>query len=236
MQACRTPVLGGHVHVCADCGKTHFAYHSCNHKACPQCGRNATAQWVAREQAKLIGAPYFMVTLIQSPPPAPSPLRGSLSAVCLAAAAAARLTVPEELRGLFFGQDAKQAFDLLFAAASAALRNKLASPKWLGAQASGFTMVLHTWSQKMLFHPHLHSIDSVASSGSFTLPLRFRAAPSSQSVSRLPPPLGCSRRWTRCAGKLCRSEEHQLPAASSRVIKSVSRRLQRADGYPRLAV
>ena len=158
MQACRTPVLGGHVHVCADCGKTHFAYHSCNHKACPQCGRNATAQWVAREQAKLIGAPYFMVTLIQSPPPAPSPLRGSLSAVCLAAAAAARLTVPEELRGLFFGQDAKQAFDLLFAAASAALRNKLASPKWLGAQASGFTMVLHTWSQKMLFHPHLHAI------------------------------------------------------------------------------
>jgi hypothetical protein len=33
--------------------------------------------------------------------------------------------------------------------------------------------------------------DSVASSGSFTLPLRSRAAPSSQSVSRLPP-LGCA--------------------------------------------
>lgn len=33
-------------------------------------------------------------------------------------------------------------------------------------------------------------IDSVASSGSFTLSLRSRAAPSSQSVSRLPPPLG----------------------------------------------
>ncbi len=34
-------------------------------------------------------------------------------------------------------------------------------------------------------------IDSVASSGSLTLPLRSRAAPASQSVSRLPPPLGC---------------------------------------------
>ena len=32
-------------------------------------------------------------------------------------------------------------------------------------------------------------IDSVASSGSFTLSLRSRAAPSSQSVSRLPLPL-----------------------------------------------
>lgn len=38
--------------------------------------------------------------------------------------------------------------------------------------------------------PLLSNIDSVASSGSFTLPLRFRAAPSSQSVSRLPLPLG----------------------------------------------
>ena len=38
-------------------------------------------------------------------------------------------------------------------------------------------------------------VDSVASSGSFTLPLRSRAARSSQSVSRLPPPLGCLVRY-----------------------------------------
>ena len=37
----------------------------------------------------------------------------------------------------------------------------------------------------------LAAFDSVASSGSFTPALRFGAAPSSQSVSRLPPPLGC---------------------------------------------
>lgn len=37
----------------------------------------------------------------------------------------------------------------------------------------------------------LSAFDSVASSGSFTPPLRSRAARPSQSVSRLPPPLGC---------------------------------------------
>ena len=130
IQACRTPVLGGHVHACADCARRHFAWHSCNHKACPQCGKEATAQWVAREHGKLIGAPYFMVTF----------------------------TLPSELRGLFFGRDAKAAYDAFFAAASEALRDKLASPKWLGAVNNGFTAVLHTWNQQMGFHPHLHCI------------------------------------------------------------------------------
>jgi len=28
----------------------------------------------------------------------------------------------------------------------------------LGATLSGFTLVLHTWNQRLLFHPHLHAI------------------------------------------------------------------------------
>lgn len=130
MQACRTPALGGRAYDCAKCSRQRFAYHSCNHKACPRCGREATRQWVAREQRKLIAAPYFMVTF----------------------------TLPSELRGLFFGKQAKSAYDLFFAAASRALSDKLAASKWLGAADNGFTVVLHTWNQKMLFHPHLHCI------------------------------------------------------------------------------
>lgn len=130
INACRTPALGGQVHACADCTQSRFAWHSCNHKACPQCGAAATQQWVAREQAKLIGAPYFMVTF----------------------------TLPNELRELFFGNQAKEAFDLFFSSASSALSDKLAEPKWLGAIHSGFTMVLHTWNQQMQFYPHVHTI------------------------------------------------------------------------------
>jgi hypothetical protein len=67
-------------------------------------------------------------------------------------------TMPDELRPLFFGEHAKAAFDAFFAAVAAVLSDKLARKKHLGAVISGFSMVLHTWNQRMLFHPHIHVI------------------------------------------------------------------------------
>ena len=128
---CRTPALGGHLHACPQCeDQKRFAWHSCNHKACPQCGRAATALWVARQLEKLAGAPYFLVTF----------------------------TLPEELRELFFGPLAKEAFGIFFTAVSLALSQSLALPKSVGACVNGFTAVLHTWTQQLVFHPHLHCI------------------------------------------------------------------------------
>ena len=127
---CRTPALGGHHYACGPCGEDVFAFHSCNHKACPQCGREATGEWVERELAKRVNAPYFMVTF----------------------------TLPSELRGMFFGPLAKAAYDIFFGSAAHALQDCLANPKWLGAATSGFTALLHTWNQQLLFHPHLHVI------------------------------------------------------------------------------
>lgn len=127
---CRTPALGGRAFACKQCGHLHFAYHSCNHKACPQCGAQAAHCWVRRELAKLINAPYFLVTF----------------------------TLPSELRPCFFGPRAKQMYDLFFAAASAALSQKLAADKALRAALHGFVAVLHTWTQKLEFHPHIHCL------------------------------------------------------------------------------
>lgn len=127
---CRTPALGGRAFACPDCRQAHFAWHSCNHKACPQCGRAATAQWVRRELHKLVEAPYFLVTF----------------------------TLPAQLRSCFFGPFAKEAYDLFFAAVSGALSEKLANAKGLRAAVSGFTAVLHTWNQKLGFHPHIHCL------------------------------------------------------------------------------
>ena len=53
---CRTRTMGGNVHACPDCSKKVFAYHSCNHRSCPLCGRSATARWVGRELAKRMDA------------------------------------------------------------------------------------------------------------------------------------------------------------------------------------
>ena len=127
---CRTAALGGQLFDCQGCGRQHFAFHSCNHKACPQCGSAATVKWVQREQRKLVNAAYFLVTF----------------------------TLPAELRGCFFGPQAKEAFDLFFAAVSGALSEKLATDKGLRAARHGFTAVLHTWNQQLGFHPHLHCV------------------------------------------------------------------------------
>jgi len=60
--ACRTPALGGQLYRCGDCSKPHFAYHSCNHRCCPQCGSLEQQRWTAMQEAKLLPVAYFMVT------------------------------------------------------------------------------------------------------------------------------------------------------------------------------
>ncbi len=127
---CRTAVMGGHLDACEPGCTREYHFHSCNHRSCPQCGRQHTAEWVERELGRRVGAPYFMVTF----------------------------TLPQELRGLFFTAAAKQIYDVLFASAAAALSETLADPRWLGAVTSGHTAILQTWNQRLLFHPHLHCI------------------------------------------------------------------------------
>lgn len=127
---CRTAVMGGHLDACEQGCTREFHFHSCNHRSCPQCGREYTAEWVQRELGKRVGAPYFMVTF----------------------------TLPQELRGLFFTSAAKDIYDVLFSAAAESLSLTLANPRWLGAQTAGHTAILHTWNQRLLFHPHLHCI------------------------------------------------------------------------------
>lgn len=125
---CRTPALGGHVYRCADCTRTDFAYHSCNHRACPRCGGAATAAWTAKQTGRLLPVPYFLVTF----------------------------TVPEELRCAFKARP-KLMHDLLFTRAARALQTIADDPRHLGAEL-GMVGVLHTWGRQMQHHPHLHFI------------------------------------------------------------------------------
>ena len=124
--SCRTSRLGGQVYGCSDCRKEHFAYHSCNHRACPRCGARQQQLWSARQQARRLPVPYFMLTF----------------------------TVPKSLRWFFLRYD-RVAYNALFAAASGAIKELFADSKYFGGQ-SGFTAVLHTWTRQMEFHPHLH--------------------------------------------------------------------------------
>ena len=60
--ACRTPEMGGRVYLCGGCQKNHYAYHSCNHRSCPRCGALDQQVWTAKQEARLLPVPYFLIT------------------------------------------------------------------------------------------------------------------------------------------------------------------------------
>lgn len=59
LAACRTPALGGHRYLCAQCGQEHFAPHSCRNRHCPQCQGAQAMDWLDRQSAALLPIPYF---------------------------------------------------------------------------------------------------------------------------------------------------------------------------------
>lgn len=88
-------------------------------------------------------------------------------------------TVPDSLQPLFL-RDPRRCYDLLLAAVSATLLE--VCERRLGA-TPGFTAVLHTWTQTLLFHPHVHCIVTggglsrdgqrwIATSPNFLVPVR----------------------------------------------------------------
>ena len=127
--ACRTPELGGRLYRCGDCQRTHFAYHSCNHRSCPQCGALDQQIWSAKQEARLLPVPYFMVTF----------------------------TLPAELRSLCLGQP-RALYDLMLRESAATLRDIIATKAKVKDACIGSTAVLHSWGRQMQHHPHVHHI------------------------------------------------------------------------------
>jgi len=125
---CRTPALGGHVYRCTESTRTDFSYHSCHHRACPRCGGTNTTAWTARQTARLLPVPYFLVTF----------------------------TVPEVLRDAFKTRP-DLLHDLLFRESATALQSVAAVPRLLGGEL-GFVGGLHTWDRQLQYHPHVHYI------------------------------------------------------------------------------
>ncbi|MBI3146239.1 MAG: IS91 family transposase [Pseudogulbenkiania sp.] len=127
--ACRTPVLGGRVDVCAKCGDERPVFHSCRNRHCPACQSLTQARWIEGRMARLLPTDYFHVVF----------------------------TVPDDLLAPLAMRNRALFFDVLFAAGSKTLLALGNDGKRLGALV-GLTAVLHTWTRDLRFHPHLHCI------------------------------------------------------------------------------
>ena len=56
--ACRTAALGGQRLACDACGHSHWQYHSCRNRHCPQCGARAKDAWLQGRLAEVLSVPY----------------------------------------------------------------------------------------------------------------------------------------------------------------------------------
>ena len=128
IEQCRTPALGGQLYRCDQCGEERIVYHSCRNRHCPKCQSLDKERWLEQRRDELLPVPYFHLVF----------------------------TLPEQINSLALANP-RRSYDLLFRCASETLMEVATDPRHLGARI-GVLAVLHTWSQRLTFHPHLHCI------------------------------------------------------------------------------
>ena len=126
--ACRTPALGGKLQQCDQCGRQQRLFHSCRNRHCPQCQSDARDAWRQAQLAELLPVPYCHLVF----------------------------TLPHALNALA-QRHARWVYRTLMQCAAATLSEFAANPRWLGAMGA-FTLVLHTWTQDLRRHVHVHAL------------------------------------------------------------------------------
>lgn len=126
IKRCRTSALGGHLYRCDSCQTSHYQYHSCRNRHCPQCQHNVGQTWLEKQEARLLNSHYFMLTF----------------------------TIPEALRRLARSNQ-KVVYSAMFRAAAAATQQLARDERFVGGEI-GMVGVLHTWGRNLSYHPHIH--------------------------------------------------------------------------------
>lgn len=123
---CRTAAMGGHVVRCPHGHVEEIHYNSRKNRSCPQCSALPTERWLEKVTGQLLDCDHYHVIF----------------------------TIPHQLIGLWWLNQRLMA-DILFATATATVRELLNDPKYLGALV-GIIASLHTWGRNLSRHPHLH--------------------------------------------------------------------------------
>jgi hypothetical protein len=126
---CRTAIMGGHILECDECDFRKNAYNSCRDRHCPKCQTMVKEKWLNDRKAELLPCGYFHNVF----------------------------TLPHLLNPVILCNK-KICFDILFAATNETLKVFASDPQWRLLGLPGFIAVLHTWSQTLMDHFHLHCL------------------------------------------------------------------------------
>lgn len=128
LMKCRTVELGGHMQECPDRHFQRHWYNSCRHRACPQCNRLRLNQWLDRQTERLVQCGHYHMIF----------------------------TPPHELCDLWI-HNVREMTDILFTAVRDTLFEFFLDERHIGGKP-GIIMTLHTWSQTLILHPHIHCL------------------------------------------------------------------------------
>ena len=126
---CRTAALGGHLHRCDTCGAEVPLYNSCRDRHCPTCQTLRKQRWLEQRRAEVLPVPYFHVVF----------------------------TLPHALNSLIAANRTRLLGEL-FGSVNWVLQRFAADPQWKLRGQIGFIAVLHTWTQRLTAHYHLHCL------------------------------------------------------------------------------
>jgi hypothetical protein len=126
--ACRTPALGGQLMRCNECAAERWRWHSCGNRHCPRCGSALREAWRAARLNELLDVPYCHLVF----------------------------TLPHELNALA-AVHPRWVYDTLMRCTAATLSEFAANPRWMGG-IGAFSLVLHTWTQDLRRHIHVHAL------------------------------------------------------------------------------
>lgn len=126
--SCRTAALGGHIQGCPDGHFRRHWYNSCKHRLCPQCAYILVERWLQKQKARLLGTDHYHVIF----------------------------TIPHELNMIWL-LNVKLMTQLLFRAVRDTLFDFIEDDKHVGG-TPGIISTLHTWSQTLILHPHIHCL------------------------------------------------------------------------------
>ena len=101
---------------------------TCRNRHCPRCQGNARMRWLQARERELLPTRYVHVVF----------------------------TLPRELAALAL-QNKRLIYNALFHASAETLLEIASDPRHLGAEI-GFFSVLHSWDQRLQFHPHVHCV------------------------------------------------------------------------------
>ena len=129
IEVCRTAQLGGHIEQCDQCGFEQIAYNSCRDRHCPKCQCLVKEQWLNDRKAELLPCGYFHFVF----------------------------TIPHDLNPIILCNK-RITLQILFSSVSETLQAFAKDPQWRLEGQLGFISVLHTWSQTLMDHFHLHCL------------------------------------------------------------------------------